>query len=309
MYYPKGSPTVSVIIPTYNSAVYICEAIESIFNQDYKNIEIIVIDDGSIDDTKEVLKKYQGRIKYFYQKNRGVSAARNYGISISTGEYICFLDSDDHYERTKISTQLKYLIEHIDYKMIYSDLSIFKNDVILFESYHKKNSMKGVEGFIFNDLILNNLIHTITVMVSRDIFYTVGLFDESLITGEDYDMWLRISLEYKIGYIPAALASYRRGHESLTTNKNIRNFDYTEPVLISIIKKYLNNYRSKFKISSLKLRKRFFQIYFDSAWSCFNSDNFFLAKKYFEMAIYYRPYYIKLYVYFLICYWNILLKK
>ena len=101
-------PKVSVIIPTYNRAHYICETIDSILAQTYRDYEIIVVDDGSADNTRKVLQKYDGKVRYFYQKNRGPSAARNFGISQSQGEYIAFLDDDDLWTENKLELQIDF---------------------------------------------------------------------------------------------------------------------------------------------------------------------------------------------------------
>ena len=120
-------PRVSVIIPTYNRAGYLCESIESVLTQTYTDYEIIVVDDGSTDDTEEVLQLWiaDGTIHYVWQENRGESAARNHGIELAIGEYIAFLDSDDLFMPTKLEEQVAYLDNHPEVGMAHSCYSKF----------------------------------------------------------------------------------------------------------------------------------------------------------------------------------------
>ena len=118
-------PKVSVIIPTYNAARWIGETIDSVQSQTYKNYEIIVIDDGSVDSTREVLEKYIKNINYIYQDNKGVSSARNHGIKISAGEYIAFLDNDDIWLPDKLSLQIQVLESQKNIAMIFTDGELF----------------------------------------------------------------------------------------------------------------------------------------------------------------------------------------
>ena len=129
----ERSRTVSVIIPTYNRAHYLSEAIDSILNQDIQDcqIEIIVVDDGSTDNTKEVLKKYGSRVRYIYQDNRGAGPARNRGIDEATGEWICFLDSDDRWLPGKLTLQFKVLDAFPGYDAIHSEFLIFNETGVL----------------------------------------------------------------------------------------------------------------------------------------------------------------------------------
>ncbi|WP_052446513.1 glycosyltransferase [Geoalkalibacter ferrihydriticus] len=291
---------VSIVIPTFNNEEYILDALESVINQSYKNIEIVVVDDGSTDGTQYALEKYKNKIKYIYQKNRGVSAARNKGISVSTGDFICFLDSDDIFEKNKIEKQLKIHKENEQLCVSYTDMAIFNGGKNFEKSYHKKNNMNCQSGFIFKNVVLGNIISTITVMIKREVFNNVGLFDESLNIGEDYDMWLRIASQYEVGYVPEVLSFYRRGHQSLTTRKPTSTF--REPVLVSIIKKHLAlNKDLKKQIPIVKLRRRLFQPYFDSGWSQYHAGNFFLSFNYFKAGLRYWPLNLKTYFYCIAC--------
>jgi len=246
----KNIPKVSVVIPTYNCAQYIAEAIESVLNQTYKDFEIIVIDDGSTDNTQEIIKPYLNKIKYIYQQNSGPSAARNRGIKEANGEYIAFLDADDIWLPQKLELQIKFMETYFNIGLTFTDMSFFsdkkgiiknsflKNMKIFnklcvqsLSSYEKKFSEK-----IFNALIEENFIPTPSVIVKKQCFNKVGLFDETLFVVEDRDMWLRISLFYDVGFINKPLV-LRRFHK-----KNI-SVD-VEPIFksrLKVMKKYLNH--------------------------------------------------------------------
>ena len=215
---------VSVIIPTYNCARYITGAINSVISQTYKNLEIIVIDDGSKDNTKETLEYYMkaGLINYIYQENKGPAGARNEGIRTATGEYIAFLDADDLWMKDKLQLQIDYIQRNPQYKVIFSDFMEMSDGKITFNSYLKEGGYKNVgEGYLYDNLIKESFISPITAIISRDIFVKVGLFDEELIIGEDRDMWLRVAEEFQIGFLNKVLSIRNRHSTNLTRKREL----------------------------------------------------------------------------------------
>lgn len=207
---------VSVIIPTYNYAHYIEEAIDSVLAQTYKDYEIIVVDDGSTDNTKEVVSKYGPKIKYIYQENQGLSAARNTGIKNSNGEYIAILDSDDLWLPWKIEKQMKLFEANSGVGLVYSDGFAFGEEGV-FDDFLFEENMNFYRGRVFDKLLLNNFIPCPSALVKRDCFNKVGLFDTSLDACEDWDMWLRISLHYEIDYVNEPLVKHREHKGSMQT--------------------------------------------------------------------------------------------
>ena len=204
----EKNPKVSVIIPTYNSAQFIVETLESVFAQTYKNYEVIVVDDGSTDNTKEVLKPYMSKIRYIYKENGGPASARNVGIKNARGEYIAFLDSDDLWLPEKLEKQVRYFEEHPQIYMVFADCIRFGEEV----SNTPRNDTKYL---ISNDMFVNiwwyNIVPTSTVMVRKSCFEKVGFFDEAkeLETTEDTEMWLRIARECEVGYLREVVTKYR----------------------------------------------------------------------------------------------------
>lgn len=209
-------PKVSVIIPTYNRAEYVTQAIDSVLAQTYTDYEIIVVDDGSTDKTREVLEPYMDKITYIYQENTGVSAARNRGIKAAKGDWVAFLDSDDEWLPEKLAVQMRAVENHpqLVAHTVNVDLSNYGN--------HEQTSflhcgfpLKDKEGIIKAPLLLHFKHRTIVmpqaVICRKDAAVQAGLFDESLSICEDYDFMCRIALQGSWGYSTKVLAVlYRR---------------------------------------------------------------------------------------------------
>lgn len=212
-------PTVSVIIPTYNRGDLILDSLRSIFLQNYSDYEIIVVDDGSTDNTEDVLSYLikDNKIRYVKQDNQGESSARNHGILLSQGKYIAFLDSDDLFEPTKLKMQVQYLEDHPEIGLVHSGYTKFDN-------YGHDLGYRDTSwfcGMIYPKLLLHwtVLMAVDTVMVPKKVFEVVGLFDETLRMGPDLDMWRRISRKYSFGFISESLARVRVHEGNISGNK------------------------------------------------------------------------------------------
>ncbi len=205
----NGNIVFSVILPTYNRSYCISDAIDSILNQTFNSYEIIVIDDGSKDDTKEVLEKYNKKIKYLYQNNNGVSAARNFGISKSTGKYLAFIDSDDLWTKEHLENHYNFLEKNIEYALSYNYAKVidFKTGKSSGHFSHKKSNhiIKYPETIFIN----NNILTTPSIVIRKSIIDEIGVFDEGMDMCEDLDLWRRISKMYKIKCIPQYLTIIR----------------------------------------------------------------------------------------------------
>ncbi len=216
----QNYPFVSVIIPTFNRARYISKSIDSVLNQTYKNFEVIVVDDGSTDNTENVIKKYGNQVQYCYKKNGGVASARNLGIKSAKGTYIAFLDSDDFWEKDKLRLQMELAGSEPDVGLVYSDIYIFNEHGII---ETKKERVKNFHrGYVFKELFVKPFIPTCSVIAKKECFEDVGLFDEKFNGGEDGDMWLRISQKYQIDYIDRSLANFREDTEGSLGKNQIK---------------------------------------------------------------------------------------
>lgn len=200
-------PTVSVIIPTHNRRDFVREAIASVLAQTYRDFELIVVDDGSDDGTAEVAQECTG-VRYVYQANQGVSAARNHGVALSKGELLAFLDSDDLWQPHKLERQVAFFATHPD-TLICQTEEIWLRHGARVNPRHKH---RKTGGDLFARSLELCLISPSAVMLRRDLFDRVGGFDESLPVCEDYDLWLRITATVPVPLITTPLVIKRGGH-------------------------------------------------------------------------------------------------
>ena len=200
---------ISVIIPTWNRADRLADAIESVHGQSVAVHEVIVVDDGSTDNTREMIARRFTGVRYIYQENRGVSSARNVGIREATGDWIALLDSDDRWLPGKLEQQQELIRAHPGYKLCHSDEVWIRNGRRV--NAMKKHAKQG--GWIFRHCLPLCAISPSAAMIQRDIFSDIGLFDESLPACEDYDLWLRICAVYPALYVDRQLVLKHGGHE------------------------------------------------------------------------------------------------
>jgi glycosyltransferase involved in cell wall biosynthesis len=228
-------PLVSVVIPAYNSAAFIGEAIDSALAQDYPNIEVIVVNDGSTDGTAAILDAYGARIRLLSQPNKGCAAARNLGVKNARGVYVAFLDADDAWWRHKISYQCQSLAE-TGYRMAYSRFVLWRPGAdgqypaaeTLFHTSGNPvlSDCALVTGSTYRALLLDCIVWTSTVIIEKSLLDEVGAFDESLELGEDYDLWLRLSRRIEMLGLEQATALYRSHAHSITRSVKALNHEY-----------------------------------------------------------------------------------
>lgn len=224
-------PLVSVIIPTYNRANMLGQAIDSVLAQKYHNFELIIIDDGSTDHTNQLIQKYSGKLFCHFQARQGVSNARNHGIRLAKGEYICFLDSDDMWQPEKLSYQVEFMETHPEIPLCYTEEIWIRNGVRV--NPHNKHSKHS--GWIFEHCLPLCIISPSSAMLQRKLFEEVGNFDESLPACEDYDMWLRICKKYPVKLIPKPLIIKRGGHPDQLSHKYWGNDRFRVMVLQKLL--------------------------------------------------------------------------
>jgi glycosyltransferase involved in cell wall biosynthesis len=211
-------PRVSVIIPTFNRADLIREAIESVLAQTYRDFEIIVADDGSTDQTKEVVAQFSDTITYLPLPHRGQPAAtRNGGLRIARGEFVAFLDSDDLFLPHKLALQVVALETHPEVGMVYSNGRFFRDDPDQ-PTGHVQDGLPTSSGQIFADVLRGNMLAPSVVLIRRTCLDRVGPFDErpDFRAVEDFDLWLRITAEFPVLYVPGDVAAIRRHWQSIS---------------------------------------------------------------------------------------------
>ncbi len=216
----RSSPSVTVVITTHNRARLVVEAVESVLAQTVTDFELIVIDDGSTDDTALLLDPYKDRLSYHRQENSGPSSARNRGIEIAGGSLIAFLDSDDLWHPEKLLRQVDYLQLHPEFPLCYTDEIWIRGGRRVNQG--KRHRKYG--GWIFDKILPLCLISPSSVLLRRSLFDDVGMFDESLPACEDYDLWIRIACRYPVGFIPQPLI-VKRGGRSDQLSKIVGSLD------------------------------------------------------------------------------------
>lgn len=232
-------PKVSVIIPTYNYGKYIEKAIDSVLAQTYKDFEIIVVDDGSTDNTREIIQtRYKDKVRYFYQENKGAPVARNKGIKESKGEYLAFLDQDDLFHPLNLEKKVDFLDSNSEFGWVYSDYTGITEPG--FKKPTGNITRKGsaakykISGHISKQLIEGYLLSTpSTVMIRRNVIDKAGCFDEKISHLEDYDLWLRISYWFPIGFIDQELCTVLYHKNSSSSMFDDRDKYYSSRIRIN----------------------------------------------------------------------------
>ena len=250
----SDSTLVSVIIPNFNYGHYLDEAIESVLNQTHPAIEVIVVDDGSTDNSIEIANRYLTRITFISKANGGVSSARNVGIANATGSFICFLDADDFWETDKVEMQLKKALEG-KFGLIYSGILECDSRLIAVREIPPTFQGNCEEKYRFRPGSAVAILGTSTALISRDVLDEVGLFDLELNTSADWDFLRRISKVTDFGYVSSPLVRYRRHATNMSAGSLARYYRDNEQALNKMVSEYaksnprdslINNY-SKFR--------------------------------------------------------------
>jgi len=273
-------PRISVVIPTYNSASSLREAIESVLRQTYADFEIVVIDDGSTDDTGCVVRSFGDRVCYWRQDNRGVSAARNHGIKKSRGQYVAFLDSDDLWLPGKLAEQIPLLDRDPEIGLVYSDWTVVSEQIVLEPSYLSK--LPAASGHVFDELVQSGFILTSGTVVRRRCLEDVGDFDETLSIAQDYDLWLRICYRWKIALVNKPLVIKRSWDGSLSSNSL-----KTAAERIALFEKTLKNFPDMSPSRRRLVRRQLAINYWDVGYDRFDRMLLKEARKYLVSSLAY----------------------
>ena len=264
----KRTPSISVVIPAYNVGEYLGETIESALSQRVENTEIIVVNDGSTDNTADVMRSFKDRIRPIHQENRGVASARNVGLKSAHGELIAFLDGDDIWHSDNLLIKKAILADNPGLGGVFGDFEIFESTTTIKESgikhlysvfvrngwdvadlFSESSELKvrsgthvqTYAGKVFGKLFLGNFILTSTLVLRRSVLDEVGLFNVKYATNEDYDFFLRLAKTTSLGFADVPMVRYRR-HASQLTNKrnNLR--------ILRAVEQILAGYEDHFKV-------------------------------------------------------------
>lgn len=230
-----NEPLVSAVIATYNAAKYVSLAIRSVLDQTYRNVEVLIVDDGSTDNTGEIILPLlaDSRVRYLVQENKGQAAARNYGVRESRGDYIGFLDADDLWAPEKLALQMSLFSSARNIGVVYSRL-------VYIDEAGKQLRIAENElfrGRVSGPLLIRNFVGFGTGVVRRECFSRLGGFKEYLRRGDDYDLWLKFSTQYEFDYVDRPLLHYRIWSGQISNNCRSRYL-----VGIEIMKNFLQEF-------------------------------------------------------------------
>ncbi|MFH0702008.1 MAG: glycosyltransferase [bacterium] len=260
------NPKVSIIVTTYNRKHYLKDTLDSVFNQTFNDFELIIIDDGSTDETKELIKLYKcQRIKYFYQNNSGLNAARNAGINLACGEFLAFLDSDDIWLPTKLEKQVNILEKYPDICLVYcGTLLINEENKII-----GQKPLVQYGGYVLNKLIFTNFLYNGSCVLFRSsCLDKVGLFDISIKRMTDWEFYLRFALYYRFYGINEYLLKYRIHRQTMSSDfKSYENSGFK--ILDKIFNhKDLDSKYLTYKNKALAMRYRYIgRRYFENGYA------------------------------------------
>ncbi|MGA2668941.1 MAG: glycosyltransferase [Ignavibacteria bacterium] len=278
-------PKIAVIIPTYNRAQIITESIVSVLHQTFKDFELIVVDDGSTDNTKEVVANINDhRIRYIYQNNHGASAARNAGIKASTSEYVAFLDSDDFYVDNAVEKAINCLESHPNVGFSYGQCYVSRLGGNIYRTrksaFHDNSTI--IEPFMqIRELLLICPITLSSLTVRRRCFDEVGIFNEDLFFGEDFHMFIRLAKKYPAFYIAEPLITQTVHDDSLRHTIIKPGGDKAFPLILQEI---FNDPAIAPNFSDIK-NSTYSHYYSEWIMLSYWGTNMKLARKYLRMAV------------------------
>jgi glycosyltransferase involved in cell wall biosynthesis len=266
-----------VVIPAYNAADTIAATIESVLAQTYRPVEVLAIDDGSTDQTWEIIRSYGDRVRAFQQANAGPAAARNTGLRESKGELIAFLDADDRWFPEKLSIQWQALLQQPSVGLVHSDVIFF--DVQTDRQWQSNVGRHRFVGKCTRQLMLENRILASSVLVRRKYLNRSGEFDEQFKGVEDYDLWLRLSLCCEFAYVDRPLVWYRQHAESLSANSTAMRMGE-----LKVVQKALANLRELNRAPGdiqhdRKIRHRLRDLNWDVGYDAYRRGNYSLARR------------------------------
>lgn len=281
---------VSAIIPTYNSAPYVCDAVDSLLAQTYPLDQIIVVDDGSVDDTAERLRRYGDKITYIWQANAGPPAARNRGFRHVTGDFVALLDADDLWVPDKLARQLDYFKRRPQCGLVYSDMKTFDENGIIEHSVKISRNLQLPSGYIFPQMFDETLFQTSAVIMRKACVELVGDFDVSLRMGDDYEYFLRVTRHYEAGYVDEPLVLYRQ-HPDQGTRTWGKRLHEGFPWEFLVLRRILHRYPEVInELGRSRVQLRLAKTYFALAYACMLAKDHASARKLLLQAIQQYPY-------------------
>jgi glycosyltransferase involved in cell wall biosynthesis len=279
-------PGVSVVIPSYNSAAYLPDAIDSALHQTVVPLEVIVVNDGSTDETPQILERYRGRIIAITQENRGLSGARNSGIAAARGELVAFLDADDIWLPEKLEEQVACLAEHPQAGLIHT-AAFWWNPEAGERTIRSNGNPHQLTGACYKEFFTYNRVTVSTMVVRRECLAEVGTFDEGIRrpTTQDYDLCFRIARHYELAYVDKPLVLYRLH----TSNSSRQLLPIWEDALYVLRKALQDDVSLRRKVGRPVFNERMFEVFFELGRLHHDAGESASACRYFLQALRHRP--------------------
>lgn len=285
----KKTPLVSVVIATYNRSGLLRETIESVLKQTFRDFELIVVDDGSTDDTEQVLQSYGDRLRYFHQENRGPSAARNFGVAQARGSWISIQDSDDLCAPDHLDTLYTFAKEKTDVGMVFANGAYIDDPggkTIIPQEKSKRLAEKGVQ---LQDLFSTSIVRLQAALLSKETLLSIGGLDENLRIAMDLDLAFRFFMRFPVAYIDKVVFFYRRHEGNIGRNQELRLLEN-----LRVIEKLIQEFPSALQIlgrRNINRRKayRYYRLS-KSRWKAGEKDK---ARDALRQAIFLRPFFLK----------------
>jgi len=291
----KEGLLVSIIVPCFNCENYVQEAVGSILYQTYRNIEVIVVNDGSTDSSLQKLQSLAEKspqLKIINQENSGTAAAKNCGLRAARGDFISFLDADDYWHPRKIEFQVKALAENPGCSICFCDFifwhmkedNSFQSPNALFDLSTEQFQLDvEFSGWIYHRLLIDSYVSTITVMFRRETIQNIGYFDTTLLVGEDHDYWLRAAADYEFIKINEPLALYRK--YGLSVTEKVHDKNYSALVFERAVERFGLKSKNGEGLSQKEANEQRYYLWFRYAYQCFWGGDSVKARSAFLKAL------------------------
>lgn len=309
-------PLVTVIMPVFNASATLAQALGSVLWQGYEAIEVIAVDDGSTDDSRQLLATYGDAVRVLHQSQQGPAAARNLALQHARGEYIAFVDADDVWLPGKLLSQVAYLQAHPDVSAVFGRFmrwetptgerrfaepparAAYEQAATRWRQQPEPFKTTALKGDLYADLLLDSVVHIITALVRRSAIDDVQGFDASLHTGSDYDFWLRLSRAHRIDQLDDCVAWYRIHAQSITRQPWPQNAEYT--ILMRTLAQHGARGADGRAVSEAQLQRRLFGIAFGHGYLHFWHGQAVHARRAFAQALSHSFWHPRLWVYWIL---------
>lgn len=264
-------PLVSIIIPVYNDEKHISECIQSVLNQSYPNMEIIVVDDGSTDSSRREVERFGDQVQYHYQKNEGSAVARNKGIANANGRYIAFNDGDDLWAPERLRQQVRFLEEHQEFgvatgRFQHVDQHFKLESAVAVDEHRSPTIDTEMSGWVYHSLFECSWYHIIAALVRVEVLDQVR-FNPEFRRGQDYDFWLQLAHHTQIAQLDSNYAYYRKNLESISHKPHPRN--YRAEIMELALQTHGASSRDGRFITQTKLNQLFHKVWFEYGYELF----------------------------------------